>query len=124
MTLADRIKAARIASGLKKSAFAAAVGVSPGAVTQWEDGTIKTLKGPILVKMASVAKVNPAWLDTGRGLMQPLEHVSEAEAELLAIFRKLADHNRQSLLGIARTLLANQPDTPPSPVDPFKTPVR
>lgn len=65
MTLAARIKEAM---GERSSAdIARATGKSPGAVTQWLDGTIKSLKADTATKLEIATGYRASWLVTGRG---------------------------------------------------------
>jgi SOS-response transcriptional repressor LexA len=67
MTLGERIKVARLKAAVTKSELAAAAGVSPSAVTQWENGDTKTLKSASLLSAARILRVNYEWLATGKG---------------------------------------------------------
>lgn len=67
MTLAKRIKEALKDAGITKSALARDVGVSPSAVTQWENGDTKILDGDNLLKAARVLGVSAEWLGSGKG---------------------------------------------------------
>lgn len=73
MTLAERVRAARKAAGLNKSDLAREVGLSPSAVTQWENGATQTLEGVNLVRAAAAMRVSPVWLATGKGVMEVRE---------------------------------------------------
>jgi SOS-response transcriptional repressor LexA len=65
-TLHERITYARTKAGLSKANIARAVGVSSPTVTDWESGKIKNIEGANLLKLASVLKVTPEWLQTGK----------------------------------------------------------
>ncbi|WGG48945.1 XRE family transcriptional regulator [Rugamonas sp. DEMB1] len=60
-----RLTQAREAKGLKKSAFARLVGVSPPTVTDWENGDTKMIVGANLIKVCAVLDVAPDWLMHG-----------------------------------------------------------
>jgi transcriptional regulator with XRE-family HTH domain len=122
VNLAARIKAARLAIGLKKGELAKAAGVSPGAVTQWEDGSVHALKGRTLLSASRALKVNATWLNTGRGEMAPSTFLTDRESELVTLFRAMAEFNQETLLTLARSLYSNQPNATPSVVDPFLAP--
>ncbi|WP_229519936.1 XRE family transcriptional regulator [Massilia oculi] len=66
----QRLREAREAKGLNKTAFAKAIGVSNATVTDWEksffDGGIKEISGPRLTKICEVLGVDPHWLLDGR----------------------------------------------------------
>lgn len=67
VSLAKRIKQALKDAGISKSDLARAVGVSPSAVTQWENGDTKVLDGDNLLKAARALSVSPEWLGSGKG---------------------------------------------------------
>lgn len=65
MTLADRI---REAMGERSAAeIARATGKTPGAVTQWLDGTIKSLKAETAARLETATGYRATWLVTGKG---------------------------------------------------------
>jgi phage repressor protein C with HTH and peptisase S24 domain len=74
MGLSDRISEARKAAKLNKTQLARAAGVSPSAVSQWENGNTKALEGESLARAARALNVDPLWLATGRKLenLRPL----------------------------------------------------
>lgn len=57
-----RLTQAREAKGLKKSAFAKLVEVSPPTVTDWENGNTKMIEGANLMKVCSALSITPEWL--------------------------------------------------------------
>lgn len=68
MSLAERIRSARIAAGIKEPAdLARRVGRRPAAAYQWESGAIKSLKDSTAIALADVLAVNAKWLSTGKG---------------------------------------------------------
>jgi phage repressor protein C with HTH and peptisase S24 domain len=71
VTLAERIQRAREKAGLSKSELARAAGVSPSAVTQWENGETLELKGEPVTRVALACGVDAHWLATGRGSEAP-----------------------------------------------------
>lgn len=71
MTLADRIRTARRAAGLSQAQLGKAVGISRAAISLWESGDTKNLKGANLLKAARALGVSPDWLETGKGEMAP-----------------------------------------------------
>jgi phage repressor protein C with HTH and peptisase S24 domain len=66
----QRLREARLAKGLSKTAFARAVGVSNPTATDWEKSTqsggIGEITGPRLIKICEVLGITPAWLYHGR----------------------------------------------------------
>lgn len=65
--LSDRILEAMHGAGLKKLQLAKATGKSSGAVTQWIDGTTKTLKAETAAKLQAATGYSAVWLVTGKG---------------------------------------------------------
>ncbi|MGS0980993.1 XRE family transcriptional regulator [Burkholderia glumae] len=70
-TLAERIKTAMSAKGMKQVELAAATGLTRGAVSLWVSGGTKTLEGENLVRAARALDVSPSWLATGKGSPRP-----------------------------------------------------
>jgi phage repressor protein C with HTH and peptisase S24 domain len=60
-----RLTQARIAKGMNKSEFAKQIGVSNPTVTQWENGTIRTIAGPNLMRVCEVLGITSEWLFFG-----------------------------------------------------------
>jgi SOS-response transcriptional repressor LexA len=71
-TLAERLQWAIDRAGIKKIDLAKACGVSRGAVSQWFNGSTKSLEGTNLTNAAKATGVNPHWLATGLGARIPL----------------------------------------------------
>jgi len=67
----DRLTKARIAKNIKKIDFAKMLGVSPSAVTQWENGTTSKLEGENLIAACAALDIAPSWLLHGTGEMNP-----------------------------------------------------
>jgi phage repressor protein C with HTH and peptisase S24 domain len=65
MNMANRITATLAELGLTKSDLWKGVGVSSGAVTHWLNGG--KLSGENLIKVSKLLRVNPVWLETGKG---------------------------------------------------------
>lgn len=72
-----RLRQAREAKGLNKTAFARLVEVSNPTVTDWEkaveNGGIKEIAGPRLTKICTVLDTSPNWLLYGEDTAQALE---------------------------------------------------
>lgn len=112
-----RLKQAREAKGLKKTAFAAAMGVAPATVTDWEksveDGGIKEVTGPNLTKMCEVLDITAQWLLNAAGEKpasspelaqkpQPKTLRGPDEAYLIATFRAFPPKERKIVLSDIR----------------------
>jgi transcriptional regulator with XRE-family HTH domain len=66
MTIGDRIRNARNKLAMTQKQLADEVGVSRTAVTQWENGIIRSLRPHNLVAAADALGVSIRWLATGR----------------------------------------------------------
>lgn len=82
-----RVAARREELGLSKAEFARRCGVSAPTVNDWENGDIKELSGPKLLKICDALRLDPWEVLTGRPqLNSPIREVKSAlsdEAELL-----------------------------------------
>lgn len=67
MSLSDRIKEAMDSAGLSPADLARATKRTPGAVTQWLDGTTKSLKADTANMIEIATGYRSAWLVTGMG---------------------------------------------------------
>lgn len=107
MKLQDRIKLARERAKLTQKELADRVGVKPQAVSQWESGETKSLRGPSLARAADAMSVNSIWLADGEGPMQNYavkDEVYTAPPELGRAWIALDKKNRELLLAIAVAL--------------------
>lgn len=82
MEINERIARAIQLSGKKKGEVAKACEVANSAVTQWIDGTTKSLKPENLYALAALTGFNARWLAIGEGPEKPEKPV-EANAELI-----------------------------------------
>lgn len=92
-SIAMRITCAREAKGWNKRQLAIAVGVSPAAVTQWEQGDTKGLKPENLVAVAHALGVLTDWLATGRGPMH--DPLTPEVREVVADYLRVPEDRRQ-----------------------------
>jgi transcriptional regulator with XRE-family HTH domain len=70
MSLQERIVEAiqaAIGRGMSVADIARKVGVTPSAVSQWKDGTIKSLKAESAAGLEDATGYRAAWLSTGKG---------------------------------------------------------
>lgn len=79
MTLADRIKEAMDFAGMSAADLARATKRTPGAVTQWLDGSTKSLKADTANMIESATGYRSAWLVTGKG-SKTFSQKSESES--------------------------------------------
>ena len=107
MKLQDRVKLARERAKLTQKELADRVGIRPQAVSQWESGDTKSLRGPSLARAADALGVNPIWLSDGDGPMQNYAVKDEAYTvppELTRAWSALDKNNRELLLAVATAL--------------------
>lgn len=64
MALMDRIREAQ--GSMSNAQFARELGVTAASVTQWLDGSTKSLKGPVAVKMERLTGYRAEWILSGR----------------------------------------------------------
>ncbi len=67
MNLAERIREAISHSGKNQAQIATETGKSPGAVTQWLDGSTKSLRADTAEALERATGFSATWLVTGRG---------------------------------------------------------
>jgi transcriptional regulator with XRE-family HTH domain len=119
MTIGSRVKAMRIAKGLKPYHLANAIGVSASTVSRIENGETKALKADTVLALAKALDCSPEWLNIGKGLPAAPSHAeSLEETELVSIYKYLSYQNRCALMATARALLNAEPSEP-SATNPF-----
>ncbi|MNV15076.1 transcriptional repressor DicA [compost metagenome] len=64
-TLAERLREAMDAAGVKQVQVARAAGIKPPSVADWLNGKTKNIKGANLVTVAQLLNVSEAWLADG-----------------------------------------------------------
>ncbi|WP_353152196.1 helix-turn-helix domain-containing protein [Pollutimonas bauzanensis] len=69
-TFAERLRSIRSKRNLSQATLARSCGLSQSAIANYENGTRKTTKD--IFGMAEALAVNPMWLATGSGPMDPL----------------------------------------------------
>lgn len=120
--LAARIRKARQGTGLSQQQLAELLGISRGAVANWESASGVLPASERLQRIALATKVSFEWLATGRG-MQPytlsLEEISAGDMEivedpmelrLLRAFRAAPQRQHARILSFAE-----QRPSPPLP---------
>lgn len=106
MELKDRIKEAMDGAGLKPLQLAKACKVTSGAVTQWTQGTTKSLKADTASKMEKATGYRADWILYGTGekkvgaaLPPAPENLAFDEGTLLDMFRRVPKQgNTRSIL--------------------------
>lgn len=91
-TFASRLKETREALGKSQAALAREIGVSPGAVGNWEAGGREAPRS--LLALAKAIGVRAEWLRDGKG--EKLPKPGEIELDLEAALTFLADQMRQA----------------------------
>lgn len=74
-----RIEIAILDSGKGKSEIAALCGVAPSSVTQWINGSSKSLKPENLYALAAATGYSPMWLAIGKGPIKPAKVTPNAK---------------------------------------------
>lgn len=99
-----RIKALRLARGLKQKDLAAAIGIKPPSLSELESGESKAPSGPVLTALCTALGTNAEWLLTGRGDPTPHTAMDGDSSELQAIWQVLPQEGKTALLAAARGL--------------------
>ncbi len=123
--LRDRIRNARLTTGLSQAALAEKIGVQRSAVAQWEmlNGSSPTVDN--LAKLAKITSVRFEWLATGRGYRSMTEienHSLDQEVQIMYVagtdleirtllaLRKLSLHECNAITELAENLsMKNKP---------------
>jgi transcriptional regulator with XRE-family HTH domain len=79
------------------------VGVTKGAISQWENGDIKNLRLENLFKLADALGLEARWIATGRGAKYSARKQDSTLDELLAIYDSLDEQGRGIVLLGAKT---------------------
>jgi transcriptional regulator with XRE-family HTH domain len=106
-TLNERIKHARTSAKLTQAYVARSVGVSTATASDWESGKIKRIESQNLLKLASLFKVSPTWLQFGTGDMEAktvIESEDALEVELRTYFSMLTNLQQKEIIDHARAL--------------------
>ncbi len=113
MSIATRIRKARLDAGFSQSHLADLMRVTRSACSQWEqpDGTAP--RGSRLQRLATVLGVSVEWLATGDDPTDPRAHdehagyrnaLSADERELLDRFAQMGRDGQRALLGLLKRL--------------------
>lgn len=113
--LSIRIRRSRLRAGLTQKMLACALGVSRGAVANWEGINEVVPAAAHLIALADATGVAYEWLATGRGSMAVVAGEQEVaavegqwvfmldECQLLTAYRRLGKKERRDLLGSLET---------------------
>jgi transcriptional regulator with XRE-family HTH domain len=107
--LGKRIQAEREARGWtqaelgKRCAGPTSKGLTKGAVSQWENGTIKNIRLDTFFRLADALGLEPRWLATEKGLKYSSRKGDPVLDELLSIYDSLDSQGRGIVLIGAKT---------------------
>lgn len=105
-TLKDRLESRLLLPGKNKTGLARACGVTPGAVTQWCDGSSANLRMENLVDAADYLECKIRWLATGKGREE--SSLSRAERALLSLTPFLSPDQQEALVMVASGFLGKR----------------
>jgi transcriptional regulator with XRE-family HTH domain len=114
-----RLRALRIARGLSQQALAQRVGVTQGAISQFELGNTAGLKHSTLMAIVKELQTNAQYLFKGKNSAvdsAAQEDVTLDERELLYYWRALDDEQRRMVMAMVRAAVREHK---PSIADPF-----
>lgn len=114
MKMSIRIRVARQRARLSQEQLAIALGVTRGAVANWECSDAVLPASARLAKLAQITGVAYEWLATGRGNMTMAAEMEspavegvmvydEQELQLLQAFRRLDSISRRQLVSLAES---------------------
>lgn len=84
MSITERITERRTELGMKSIDLAKKVGVTRGAVSQWESGKVENIRPENLIALADALEVTVRWLATGKGAKEGLSPDAREVAERYA----------------------------------------
>jgi transcriptional regulator with XRE-family HTH domain len=111
----ERLSITRKAKGMTKSELSRRMGVSPAAVTMWENGTTSALSGANLMRLCEVLGVSERYLMSGdeptpdepnEAQSFGLEAETAAELRLLSIYRLANQRERAAIDGVVEDMRA------------------
>ncbi len=109
MEWGQRIKALRTEVDESQETLADAVGVTKGAVSQWENGTVKTIRPENLFAVADHYRVEARWIVTGEEPRSTVVRQADLvlETQLLQMYRALPENFKAMLLADANKYLTH-----------------
>jgi len=99
--LAEKIRRLRTEKGLSQHELASLIGVTNGAVSNWEQGTRANIRGEVLFKLAATLGVGPEQL---LGPSPKAESLPSKELQVLAAFRQLSKERQQLVIPLLKAL--------------------
>lgn len=109
----ERLSAARKAKQISKSELSRQVGVSPAAVTMWENGTTSALQGENLMRLCQVLGISERYLmqgeepepeETSEARSLGLQAETAAELRLLSVYRLANQRERAEIDGVVESM--------------------
>jgi transcriptional regulator with XRE-family HTH domain len=109
MEWGQRIRELRTAAEESQEALAEAAGVTKGAVSQWENGTVKTIRPENLFAVADHYRVEARWIVTGEEPRSTIVRQADLalETQLLQMYRALPESFKAMLLADANKYLTH-----------------
>lgn len=104
----ERLKEIREARGLSQTQVATFCGVTQKAISLLEKDPNREPKLATLKKLAELFEVDPDWLLTGKGPRNPVSSLTDAEAELLLLFRAISATAKLYVLDRVRIVHAGE----------------
>lgn len=105
MTIGDRLRWLMEHREIKQTELAARIGITQAGISNIVTDSARKPSAPTLLKLAEELRCNPSWLMTGEGdpfAWAPV--TSDAQVELLNLFRSMDDSGRKALLQVARNM--------------------
>jgi transcriptional regulator with XRE-family HTH domain len=118
MDTGKRIRALRVARGMKQKDLARAIGIAAPSLSELETGKSKEPSGPVLAALCRVLQTNQDWLLTGKGTPGAYAALDGDQSELTAIWAALPDAGKAALIATARGL-RDAYVSDPSPHNPY-----
>lgn len=117
-----RIAAARKAKGLNQTQLAKMIGVTPGAVSQWELGTVQEIGSWPMQRLCEALGISVRYLLTGIPPMSRAVHIEPDELDLLATYRELQPSAKEALIRRAHEYHEIAGPGVPTPAHPVRKP--
>jgi transcriptional regulator with XRE-family HTH domain len=106
---ADRLRAARLALGMTQAQLARKAGLSVSTIRDLESG--KNRATTRLLQIAKALRVNPAWLETGKGQKEPVTQVDGAylvAESLQDLAEKLLDKGPETIAELIKLIIESK----------------
>ena len=105
MTVGERVRWLLEIKGIKQTEMAAKMGTTQAMISNIVTDSSRKPSAPSLLAMADIFECRPSWILDGRGDPFAWAVVSDSrQAELLRVFKALAEPQKEALLVTARAL--------------------